>query len=196
MKKSLTSETRNRLTVCLWRSSIALCFTLLIGSGYAIADQQFVYQGEPQFGYGFSSHMVLQRDTNANVYGLAKPGTGVTISIGSQKVAAKANEHGRWLVQVAPMKAGGPYILKLESGKTVVALDDVLIGDVWICAGQSNMRYGLGRKISYTKDSAGNYAKTSQEDENTPRVFADELEAIRKQQNFPIRHAMGGARDT
>jgi alpha-L-fucosidase len=160
-------------------------------TGYAAESGKYVYSGEPKFAYGFSSHMVLQRDTNANVYGLAKPGTEVTVSIDSQKVAAKANEYGRWLVQVAPMKAGGPYILKLESGNTVVALDDVLIGDVWICAGQSNMRYMLGRKVGYTKNSAGNYTKTNQEDENTPRVFADELEAIRKQQNFPIRHAMG-----
>jgi sialidase-1 len=182
MKMSLTSY--------LLRLSFVLSFTLLISSGYAI-DQKFIYKGKPQFGYGFSSHMVLQRETNADIYGLAKPGTEVTISIGEQKLTAKANEYGRWLVQITPMEAGGPYILKLQSGTTVVELNDILIGDVWICAGQSNMRYSLNRPIDYILDGNGTYISDSTTKTLDKKVFADELEALRTQQNFPIRHAIG-----
>jgi hypothetical protein len=122
--------------------SIVFCSLLFTTSSEAVAGKQYVYSGKPQFAYGFSSHMVLQRDCKVNAWGFANPGTPVTVSIGDQKVTEKANGYGQWLVQFAPMNAGGPYALKLESGRTVVKLEDVMLGDVWICSGQSNMRSG------------------------------------------------------
>lgn len=136
-------------------------------------DKQYVYSGQPRFAYGFSSHMVLQRDCTVNVWGFADPDAPVTVSIGGQEVTGTADDYGKWLVELAAMPAGGPHVLTLTSGETVVDLTDVLMGDVWICSGQSNMRYGLSRV-----DANNNY------------IFADELAAIQAQTNFPIRHAM------
>jgi len=165
----------------------AVVFTLLlIASRSAPAEEKSVYPGEPRFAYGFSSHMVLQRDIAANVWGFANPGTTVTVSIGDQNVTAKADPDGKWQVQLAPMQSGGPYVLKLASGKTVVKLDDVMLGDVWICAGQSNMRFSLDTPLDrFRKPKAL----------DTERLFADELAAILKQKEFPIRHVMGGKQE-
>lgn len=91
----------------------------------------------------FSDHMVLQRDLAAPVWGWADPGETVTVKMADQAVNATADEQGRWRVKLAPIKAGGPYEL-VVAGKTTVTVTDVLVGDVWICAGQSNMEFGLG----------------------------------------------------
>ena len=134
---------------------------------------KFVYSGVPKFAYGFNDNMVLQRGTEMNVWGFANPGTDVTVSLDTQHVSAKADRYGKWLLQLAPMTAGGPYSLTLNSGPTTQTLTNVLIGDVWICSGQSNMRYALS-----SKDVSGNY------------IFQDELTAIQNQSSFPIRHFM------
>lgn len=176
------------MTTSYFKLIISVLLLIITGT---MASEKFNYQGSPKFAYGFSSHMVLQRDTKTNVYGLANPGTAVTISIASQKIDTKANEHGRWLVQLEPMKAGGSYVLKLDSEGTTIKLEDVMLGDVWICAGQSNMRYNLARKQRYPKKEDGSYDNI-QGQKDAPQVFADELVSLRKQKRFPIRHAMGG----
>ncbi len=137
-------------------------------------SNRYVYEGSPKFAYGFSSHMVLQRDTPVNVWGFASPGESVTVSIDGKRARGQADQYGQWLVALDAMPAGGPYTLTLESGDTDVELEDVLLGDIWICSGQSNMRYGLDRQ-----DKDKNY------------IYADELAAIQAQTEFPIRHAMG-----
>ena len=156
--------------------SIMFLSLLFITGCEAVAGERHVYSGKPRFAYGFSSHMVLQRNSKVNIWGFANPGTRVAVSLGGQKVTGKADGHGKWLVQFASMGAGGPHVLQLESGGTVVKLDNVMLGDVWICSGQSNMRYGLDRQTGKDKDG--------------PRVFADELATLLKQRTFPIRHAM------
>ena len=144
----------------------------LNGNGKLQAPK-FVYHGDPKFANGFSDHMVLQRDTDINVWGFASPGTEITVSISTQKVSAISDRYGKWLLQLDPMSAGGPYCLRLKSGGTNIELNDVMIGDVWLCLGQSNMRYPLG-----INRIPGNF------------TFADELSEISKQTTFPIRHAM------
>ena len=91
----------------------------------------------------FSDHMVLQRDISAPVWGWADPGETITVKVADQTVTATADQAGKWQVKLAPLKAGGPYEL-VVAGKTTNTVKDVLVGDVWICAGQSNMEFGLG----------------------------------------------------
>jgi sialate O-acetylesterase len=90
----------------------------------------------------FNSHMVLQRDQKDRVWGWAEPGEDVTVKIGGQSHATKAGADGSWHVMLDPMPAGGPHILSIE-GKHTVTLDDVLVGEVWICSGQSNMQWSV-----------------------------------------------------
>jgi sialate O-acetylesterase len=86
----------------------------------------------------FSDHMVLQQNQKDRVWGWAEPGESISVSIAGQKQTVRAGDDGAWAVQLDAMSAGGPYTLTV-SGKNVVKFEDVLIGEVWVCSGQSNM---------------------------------------------------------
>ena len=93
-----------------------------------------------------SDGMVLQRDKPAALWGWADEGEQVTISLGKQKVTA-TTQGGRWQVKLKPLPAGGPYVLDIQ-GKNHLQVNDVLVGDVWIASGQSNMELPL-RRVQY-----------------------------------------------
>jgi sialate O-acetylesterase len=90
----------------------------------------------------FGSQMVLQRDQKDRVWGKADPGEEVTVKIGDQSHKTKAGDDGKWSVTLDPMKAGGPLTMTVQ-GKNTVTFDDVLVGEVWICSGQSNMQWSV-----------------------------------------------------
>lgn len=92
----------------------------------------------------FTDHMVLQRDLANPVWGTADPGEEVTVSIGEQTVSAKTGDDGKWKVKLAPLKVGGPYTLSI-SGKNKLEIEDVLVGEVWVCSGQSNMQWSVSQ---------------------------------------------------
>jgi sialate O-acetylesterase len=94
----------------------------------------------PQF---FTDHMVLQRNLAIPVYGTANAGEVVELSLNKHKLTARANAAGKWEVHFPAMEHGGPYQLKVSSKGKQVVLNDVLIGDVWVCSGQSNMAFPL-----------------------------------------------------
>ena len=88
----------------------------------------------------FADHMVLQRGKPLRFSGWADPGTRVTCSFHGRDVTAAAGADGRWLAELPPEEAGGPYDLRVTTDRsTAVRLADILVGDVWICSGQSNM---------------------------------------------------------
>ena len=94
----------------------------------------------------FTDHMVMQRETSAPVWGWADPGKNVTVipSWDGKKYVSSAGKDGRWEVRVATPSAGGPYSVTVSAGKgDKVVLEDVLIGEVWLCSGQSNMALNL-----------------------------------------------------
>jgi sialate O-acetylesterase len=88
----------------------------------------------------FSDHMVLQRGQKIPVWGSARPGGEVTVQLEGRTARAMAGEDGKWMVKLPAMKAGGPYEL-LVSGEAAdpIRLTDVLVGEVWLASGQSNM---------------------------------------------------------
>ena len=88
----------------------------------------------------FSDNMVLQQQSEARFWGTASPGKRVTIrpSWSSQAITTTADRDGRWQTSVPTPKAGGPYTIELSDGEPLT-LRDVLIGEVWLCSGQSNM---------------------------------------------------------
>jgi sialate O-acetylesterase len=90
----------------------------------------------------FGAHMVLQRDQKDRVWGWAEPGEEVTVAINGQTKTASAGSDGSWQIVLDPMPAGGPYSMSIK-GKNTVTLEDVLVGEVWICSGQSNMQWSV-----------------------------------------------------
>lgn len=91
----------------------------------------------------YSDNMVLQRDCPLEVRGTANAGEEVTISIAGQKQRAKTGSDGQWCVRLKPMQAGGPHTLAVSAGKTRLHFSNVLVGEVWLCSGQSNMEFML-----------------------------------------------------
>jgi sialate O-acetylesterase len=88
----------------------------------------------------FSDGMVLQRETQANLWGTARKSATVTITTSwdKKKYLSKTDANGQWRQSIMTPRAGGPYSITLSDGETTV-LNDILIGEVWICSGQSNM---------------------------------------------------------
>lgn len=86
----------------------------------------------------FSDGMVIQRDRRVPVWGRASPGVGVTVSVAGRTATAKAGKDGRWRIDLEPIPAGGPFEMAIEAGERLV-LRDVLVGEVWLASGQSNM---------------------------------------------------------
>ena len=91
----------------------------------------------------FGNHCVLQRDQKLPVWGKASPGEKVTVSIAKHSASAQAKSDGKWRVTLPALSAGGPYTLTVQGKDKTLAFDDVLIGDVWVCSGQSNMEWPL-----------------------------------------------------
>lgn len=93
----------------------------------------------------FSSHMVLQRHVTIPVWGMANRGEKILVQLNGQKASAVSGVNGQWRVELPAMKAGGPYELIVEgkSGKKVCK--DVMIGEVWLCSGQSNMAFQVSQ---------------------------------------------------
>jgi sialate O-acetylesterase len=89
-----------------------------------------------------SDHMVLQRDLAAPVWGMDVPGEKVTVEFAGQSKTAVADEKGTWRVKLDSMPASAePRVLTIRDSKQKVQIADVLVGDVWIGAGQSNMKW-------------------------------------------------------
>lgn len=98
--------------------------------------------------------MVLQRDAKINIWGWASPGENVTIHFNGKKYQTKTSLDGKWLLQIPPTKAGGPYGMEI-TGKNKILLKDILVGDVWFCSGQSNMVHQMNiHDVTYAKDIA------------------------------------------
>lgn len=127
----------------------------------------------------FSDNMVLQQKTDAPIWGKAKLNSNVkiTTSWDKQTYTAKADENGKWKVSVKTPAAGGPYEITV-SEKNTIRLKNVLIGEVWICSGQSNMEMplaGWGKIFNFEKEIA---------EANYPNIRL--FQAKRTTSNYPL----------
>lgn len=111
--------------------SYVLC-ALFLGSANAI----------PELPNIFGDHMVLQRDQLNPVWGKANVGERITVRINGQSHTTYATNDGSWRIKLRAMPAGGPYVLEI-SGDSVLRYEDVMVGEVWVCSGQSNMQWSL-----------------------------------------------------
>ena len=108
----------------------------------------------------FGDHMVLQRDQKVPVWGFAADGEKVTVSFAGQKAETVAKD-GKWAVSLTPLKANSTGAKLTVMGNNKVEIDDVLVGEVWFCSGQSNMEMQVGG----SKDSKQEVAAS-----NNPRI--------------------------
>ncbi|GAB3993743.1 sialate O-acetylesterase [Spirosoma daeguense] len=111
----------------------------------------------------FGSHMVLQRRRPVPVWGWADSGEKVTVSLNNQTKTVKAAKDGKWQVMLDPMEAGGPYQMLVKGKTNTVTFDDILMGEVWVCSGQSNMEWPLSAAANAkTEIAAANYPNIRQ----------------------------------
>lgn len=121
----------------------SLCFVIVVSAKAEISLPAII-----------SDHMILQRDTPLKIWGWASPGEQVTLLFNGRKFQAIAGKDKRWLIRLPAVKAGGPYRMEF-SGTNKIAVNNILFGDVWLCAGQSNMVHQLKiHNITYAKDIA------------------------------------------
>ena len=90
----------------------------------------------------FGTDMVLQRDLSCPVWGWADPGEEIKVNIADQTKTAKADTEGKWSVKLDPMDAGGPFTMYI-SGENTLKFDNIMVGEVWFCSGQSNMAWNV-----------------------------------------------------
>ncbi len=116
----------------------------------------------------FADHAVLQQGTEIPVWGTADPGEAVTVEMGGGSSATTAGAGGKWLVRLPAMPAGGPYVMTI-SGRNRIVLSDILVGEVWLAGGQSNMERQLGPRAGQRpiddwqrEVAAGNYPQLRQ----------------------------------
>ena len=92
----------------------------------------------------FADHMVLQRDLPVAVFGAAEPNEKVTVAFAGQEKSVAADKDGRWMIKLDAMKAAAVPAVMTVTGNNKLTLNDVVVGDVWICSGQSNMDFTPG----------------------------------------------------
>jgi len=108
--------------------------------------------GEVKVAGIFSDHMILQRELPVNIWGTASPNEIVTVSFAGQSVEAKADSNGDWLLKLAPLKMSKKPQSMTIKGENTIELSDVLIGEVWLCSGQSNMADSFCSKEGHALD--------------------------------------------
>lgn len=124
--------------ITAWKISTPLRFWICFGLALASFIPAFPAQTLPFVHPIFTSDMVVQREVHFPVWGWTGPGTQVQVSFAGTTANATADSTGKWRVEFAPLAAGGPYSMAV-SGPQSVTLTNVMVGDVWLCMGQSNM---------------------------------------------------------
>lgn len=100
----------------------------------------------------YTDNMVLQRDCPLVIKGTANAGDKITVAIDKQKSFVKSGDDGNWSVTLQPLKAGGPYTLSVSGNEQKLLYNNVLVGEVWLCSGQSNMEFYLNWSSTGKRD--------------------------------------------
>ncbi|MFI5381728.1 MAG: sialate O-acetylesterase, partial [Tepidisphaerales bacterium] len=101
----------------------------------------------------FSDHMVLQRDMGTAIWGWTRPGEAVKVTLADRTATGVADTQGKWVVKLKALPVGGPHTLTV-AGPQTVEIKEVLVGDVWICSGQSNMQMSVGGSMNAKEEIA------------------------------------------
>lgn len=104
-----------------------------------------------------SDGMVLQREQNIVIWGTADNGESIEVEFLKERYNTTANENGDWKIVIPPVKAGGPYVMTIND----IHIKDILIGDVWLCSGQSNMELPINRVLDLYREEIKEYTNTN-----------------------------------
>ncbi len=115
----------------------------------------------------FSDHMMIQRDRPAPVWGWTEPRAKVTLLWQGEKVQTRADEKGCWHTQLPPTPAGGPYTLEVNGS----VVEDILVGDVFLCSGQSNMELPVNRCLDAVAEEIKGYSNPQIRYLYVPQVY-------------------------
>ncbi|MBI1367610.1 MAG: 9-O-acetylesterase [Planctomycetes bacterium] len=118
----------------------SLCVCLMV----VLATPVFAAVRLPGF---FNDHMVLQRQMPIAIWGWADPGEAVKVTLGDDSVSTKADDAGHWRLELPKREAGGPLTLTVAASNTLT-INDVLVGEVWLCSGQSNMEFTVAGSVN------------------------------------------------
>lgn len=102
----------------------------------------------------FADGMVVQRDQPVRVWGEAAPGARVQVSFAGRDATAHTGADGRWSLALPAQTAGGPHVMRIDDGKQPRVLRDVLVGDVWLASGQSNMEWPIAQSANPEAEAA------------------------------------------
>ena len=129
-----------------------------------------------------SDGLVLQQGMKVNIWGTADPGERVTVTLGDQRASTITESAGQWIVKLGPLNAGGPFTMTI-AGKNTLTLHDVLVGEVWVCSGQSNMEMPVGTNAQGWSGNVNNYQdEMARADYPTLRLFTVEKAVAGKPQ--------------
>ena len=121
---------------------------MALALGIAMGGMAMPARAEVRLPKIFGDHMVLQRELPVPVWGWADPGEKITIRFGGASVQATADAKGKWMIKLPAMKASAEGRELTVDGSSNVSFKDVLVGEVWVCGGQSNMDFGLGGAVN------------------------------------------------
>jgi len=117
-----------------------ICTLVLASVGVLLAA---VYaQADVRLPKVIGDHMVLQQGMSVPIWGWADAEEKVTVTLGQSTASATASSEGKWMVKLEAMEAGGPYEMTVQ-GNNTIKLEDILVGEVWVCSGQSNMQWSV-----------------------------------------------------
>jgi sialate O-acetylesterase len=118
-----------------------------------------------------SDGLVLQQGMKVNIWGTADPGERVAVTLKDQQVTGIADSEGQWKVKLGPLNAGGPFTMIIV-GKNTITVHDVLVGEVWVCSGQSNMEMPVGtNRQGWSLGVANSQDEIAHADYPTLRLF-------------------------
>lgn len=136
--------------------AFALILFALVGAAPAVAQEA----AQPLLHTMFQDHAVLQRDQPLRIWGHAPPRAQVVVTLAGQRRVVRAARDGAWSATLQPIAAGGPYDLEVRTHGAEQIVRDVLIGDVWLCSGQSNMAWSVGSSL-YSQFEIANSANAN-----------------------------------
>ncbi len=133
------------------RHIIRFCFLLLLtlGTFQRVSAQQ---QTECRVARIFTDNMVIQQGIHAPAWGWANPGETINLELAGKEYSTTTDENGKWMIRLNPMKAGGPYTLTVRSSHPTKIFENVMIGEVWLASGQSNMNFGTGSVLNAAEE--------------------------------------------
>ncbi|OKS84932.1 sialate O-acetylesterase [Mucilaginibacter polytrichastri] len=117
-----------------------------------LASTVFVAKAQLLTSKIFGDHMVLQRNKPVVVWGNAKKNTALRLSFNGQLISTRTKADGSWKATLQPMKEGGPYTMTISCGADTLQYKDIMMGEVWLCSGQSNMEFVLKNSDGYQQE--------------------------------------------